>query len=86
MKKGTDASLIRWGSQERKREIASLAKCQGKSVNGLVNTWAEIVLAQTQAEASFRATASRGKPARLIALLEKMDRDEARKGLADTQP
>lgn len=86
MKKQTDASLIRWGSLERKREIASLAKRQGKSLNGLINTWAEIVLAQSQAEASFRAAASRGKPARLIALLEKMDRDDARKGIAGTRP
>ncbi len=55
------------------------------SVNRLVNSMAEIIIAQEDAEASFRAAASKGDPARLIALLDKLDESDRKNGIANTQ-
>jgi hypothetical protein len=84
--KKTYVNLIRWSNPEIKKQVVDYARRKGQSVNGLVNQWAQIVLAQEQAEASFRAAVGRGQPQRLIRLLEEMDRDDQRRGIARTRP
>ena len=51
-----------------------LAESHGLSLNKLVEEWANVALAQHDAESRFRAMASRGKPERGLALLDKLDR------------
>ncbi len=79
-------NLIRWDSADLKEKIAALARQRGRSVNRLVNEWAQIILAQEQAEASFRAAASRGNPKRLLRLLDRLDAEDRRRGLAGSKP
>jgi hypothetical protein len=55
-------------------------------VNKLVNDWAEIVIAQEAAEASFRAAAARGNPKSIIALLNKLNADDEKAGIRNTRP
>jgi hypothetical protein len=59
------------GKHDRLRQ---LAQSSGVSLNKLVEEWASIALAQFDSETRFRARAARGKPARGIALLDKLDR------------
>ena len=40
----------------------------------MVNSWAYIVIAQNEAEASFQVAAARGNPERGLRLLEKLNR------------
>jgi hypothetical protein len=56
------------------QRLRLLAKRYGISLNKLVEDWASIALAQFDAETRFRARASRGKPERGLALLEKIDK------------
>jgi len=82
-----DSSTIRWDSREKKREMARIAKLKGfNSVNRLVNSMADVLMAQEAAEATFRALASRGNPKRALALLDKLDEQDRRAGIAGTQP
>jgi hypothetical protein len=55
------------------QRLRLLAKRYGISLNKLVEDWASVALAQFDAETHFRARASRGKPARGLALLDKLD-------------
>ncbi len=80
------ASTIRWSTPDKLSQVAAIAKKHGGSINGLVNQWADTVIAQEAAEASFRAAAGRGDPKRLLALLDKLDAEDQRKGIAGTQP
>jgi hypothetical protein len=57
------------------QRLRLLAERQGISLNKLVEDWASIALAEFDAETRFRARASRGKPERGLALLDKLDRD-----------
>jgi hypothetical protein len=85
MKKAS--STIRWDTAERRNELVRLARRKGYgSVNRLVNSLAEVVLAQEAAEATFRAAASRGNPKAALALLDELDERDRRKGLAGTKP
>ncbi len=80
-------STVRWDSKDKAAQLARIARQKGfSSVNRFVNSLAEIVIAQESAEASFRAAASQGDPKRLIALLEKMDKEDAAKGITGTRP
>lgn len=60
--------------------LRRLAEHQGISVNKLVEEWANVALAQHDAEARFRAMAARGNARRGIALLDKLDKTFAAKG------
>lgn len=51
-----------------------LAERHGTSLNKLVEEWANVALAQHDAEARFRSMASRGDPKRGLELLDKLDR------------
>lgn len=46
----------------------------GLSLNTLVEEWADLALTQYDAEARFRAMATRGRAKRGSALLDKLDR------------
>ena len=54
--------------------LRRLADWQGLSLNKLVEEWANVALAQHDAEARFRALAARGNAKRGLALLDKLDR------------
>ena len=54
--------------------LRRLADHQGLSLNKLVEEWANVALAQHDAEARFRAMATRGNTKRGLALLDKLDR------------
>jgi hypothetical protein len=56
------------------QRLRLLAKRYGISLNKLVEDWASIALAQFDAETRFRARAARGKPARGLQLLDKIDK------------
>lgn len=56
-----------------------LAERHGTSLNKLVEEWANVALAQHDAEARFRAMAARGDAKRGLALLDKLDRAFAAK-------
>ncbi len=56
-----------------------LAERHGTSLNKLVEEWANVALAQHDAEARFRAMAARGNTERGLALLDKLDRALATK-------
>ncbi len=67
---GTMTIRIPDAKHERLRR---LAEQQGISLNKLVEEWANVALGQHDAEARFRAMASRGNPKRGLALLDKLD-------------
>jgi len=52
----------------------------------MVNSWADIVIAQNEAEASFLAAAARGNPERGLRLLEKLNRLDRKQRVAGEQP
>lgn len=56
-----------------------LAGRHGTSLNKLVEEWANVALAQYDAEARFRAMAARGDVSKGLALLDKLDRAFAAK-------
>ena len=56
-----------------------LAERHGTSLNKLVEEWANVALAQHDAEARFRAMAARGDVSKGLALLDKLDRAFAAK-------
>jgi plasmid stability protein len=56
-----------------------LAERHGTSLNKLVEEWANVALAQYDAEARFRAMAARGDVSKGLALLDKLDRAFAAK-------
>lgn len=81
------SSTIRWDSTETRNAMVRLARRKGYgSVNRLVNSLAETVIAQEAAEATFRALASRGDPKRTLALLDEMDARDRAQGIAGTKP
>ena len=65
---------------EAKHErLRRLAELHGTSLNKLVEEWANVALAQHDAEARFRAMAARGNPKRGLELLSKLDQAFAAK-------
>ena len=83
----TKTTTVRWDSTEKERKVKAIARRTGiGSVNRLVNSWADTVIAQEAAEASFRAAAGRGDPARLLKLLDKLDAQDVVAGIKGTRP
>ena len=81
------SSTIRWDRNDKGAEMARIARRKGfGSVNRLVNSLAEVVIAQEAAEATFRAAASRGNPKRALALLDELDARDQSAGVAGSQP
>ena len=58
---------------EKHSRLRRLAENRGVSMNRLVDEWATIALTQFDAETRFRALAAAGRPARGLALLDKLD-------------
>ena len=56
-----------------------LAERHGTSLNKLVEEWANVAVAQHDAEARFRSMAARGDVQRGLVLLDKLDREHAAK-------
>ena len=56
-----------------------LAERHGTSLNKMVEEWANVALAQYDAEARFRAMAARGDVSKGLDLLDKLDRAFAAK-------
>jgi hypothetical protein len=60
----TAKSLIRWRGNHKLDRVRQIASRSGQSINQMVNSWADMVIAQNEAESSFLAAAARGNPAR----------------------
>jgi hypothetical protein len=79
-------SLIRWRGNHKLDRVRQIAGRSGQSINQMVNSWADMVIAQNDAEASFLAAAARGNPARGLRLLEKLNRHDRKTRIAGTKP
>jgi hypothetical protein len=77
-------SLIRWRGNDKLERVRQIASRNGQSINQMVNSWADMVIAQNEVEASFLAAAARGNPARGLRLLEKLNRQDRNNGIAGT--
>ena len=83
---GLNKSLIRWRGSQKLERVRQIACRSGQSINQMVNSWADMVIAQNEAEASFLAAATRGNPARGLRLLEKLNRQDRKNRIAGTKP
>ena len=83
---GLDKSLIRWRGNQKLERVRQIASRSGQSINQMVNSWADMVIAQNEAEASFFAAAARGNPERGLRLLEKLNRRDRKNRIAGTKP
>jgi hypothetical protein len=81
-----DKSLIRWRGNHKLERVRQIAIRSGQSINQMVNSWADMVIAQNEAEASFLAAAARGNPTRGLRLLEKLNRQDRKNQVAGTKP
>ena len=63
---------------EKHRRLRLLAQRNGVSLNKLVDEWANMTLAQFDAETRFLTRAARGSARRGLALLDKLDLGFAR--------
>jgi hypothetical protein len=79
-------SLIRWRGNHKLDRVRQIASRSGQSINQMVNSWADMVIAQNEAEASFLAAAARGNPARGLRLLDKLNRQDRKNRIAGTKP
>lgn len=67
--------------EDKHARLRMIAKSRGVSINRLLDEVATVALAQHDAEVSFRARASRGrgKRTRALELLQRLDRNYARR-------
>ncbi|MBX9943800.1 MAG: ribbon-helix-helix domain-containing protein [Reyranella sp.] len=63
--------------------LRDLARARGVSINKLIEEMAAATLSAHDAEVRFRLMAARGKPERGIAILDRLDRADRRKGVAE---
>lgn len=63
--------------------LRELARSRGLSVNKLIEEMTTATLAAHDAEVRFRLMAARGNPKRALALLDRLDAMDRRKGLAE---
>ena len=82
----TAKSLIRWRGNHKLEHVRQIASRSGQSINQMVNSWADMVIAQNEAEASFLAAAARGNPARGLRLLDKLNRQDRKNRIVATKP
>ena len=81
---GGDKSLVRWRGNHKLEHVRQIASRSGQSINQMINSWADMVIAQSNVEASFLAAAARGNPAHGLKLLEKLNRQDRKSGIAGT--
>jgi hypothetical protein len=79
-------SLIRWRGNHKLDRVRQIASRSGQSINQMVNSWADMVVAQNEAESSFLAAAARGNPSRGLRLLEKLNRHDRENRITGTKP
>jgi hypothetical protein len=65
--------------------LRDLARMRGLSINKLIEEMAAVTLSAYDAEVRFRLMAARGKPERGLAILDRLDAIDARKGLAEAK-
>jgi hypothetical protein len=67
--------------------LRDLARARGVSINKLIEEMAVATLSAHDAEVRFRLMAARGNPKRGLAILDRLDAEEARrnKGLAESK-
>ena len=65
--------------------LRDLARMRGISINKLIEEMATATLSAHDAEVRFRLMAARGKAERGLAILDRLDAADARKGLAETR-
>lgn len=65
--------------------LRSLAQARGVSINKLIEEMAIAALSAHDAEVRFRLMAARGRPERGLAILDRLDAADARKGLREAQ-
>jgi hypothetical protein len=82
----TARSLIRWRGTQKLERVRQIASRSGQSINQMVNSWADMVIAQNEAESSFLAAAARGHPERGLRLLDKLNRRDRKNRTAGTKP
>ena len=83
---GGDTSLVRWRGNHKLEHVRQIAGRSGQSINQMINSWADMVIAQSNVEASFLAAAARGNPERGLKLLDKLNRQDRKAGMAGTKP
>ena len=65
--------------------LRDLARARGLSINKLIEEMATATLSAHDAEVRFRLLAARGDPKRALAILDRLDNADARKGLAEAR-
>jgi hypothetical protein len=78
-------SLVRWDRKEKRDQIKALAARQGMKLNRFVNWLTDMALAQHEAESHFRAAAARGNVQKAVRILERLDAEDRRAGIAGTK-
>jgi hypothetical protein len=79
-------SLIRWRDNDKLERVRQIANRNGQSINQMVNSWDDLVIAQNEAEALFLAAVARGNPDRGLRLLVKLDRQDRKNELWTPKP
>jgi len=65
------------------KRLRDLARARGVSINKLIEEMATATLSAHDAEVRFRLLAGRGKPERGLAILDRLDAADRRKGMAE---
>jgi hypothetical protein len=63
--------------------LRDLARTRGVSINKLIEEMATATLSAHDAEVRFRLLAARGKPERGLAILDRLDAADRRKGMSE---
>ena len=63
--------------------LRDLARARGVSINKLIEEMATATLSAHDAEVRFRLLAARGRPERALAILDRLDAAERRKGMSE---
>lgn len=66
--------------------LRDLARARGVSINKLIEEMATATLSAHDAEVRFRLMAARGRPERALAILDRLDGTDRRKGMAEAKP
>ncbi len=65
--------------------LRDLARTRGVSINKLIEEMATATLSAHDAEVRFRLLAARGKPERGLAILDRLDAADRRKGMSEAK-
>ena len=63
--------------------LRDLARVRGVSINKLIEEMATATLSAHDAEVRFRLLAARGKPERALAILDRLDAADRRRGMSE---